>query len=568
MITIVSTQYRLIQSDGNGGFAYTFKARYSPSGRMSSKSMTANNLVGNLRFGYDRKSFTHQPRTIHDPTEGTMECYWDANGNLSQIIGCKSNKARLHDWDEENRLRFVLGEKYAGYYGYDAKGERVYKLTGTSGIEQVNAGYSYSNAVFDDIVLYPNPYIVITPKGYTKHYYAGAERIATVLGGGGFEDQKYPVVSLDKQHDNDIINAFNLNYKNYDPFNHEKRLSDPLPTATTDGNTLPELDYQCNAIVLEHLDILSKQDILLGIITKNCTEHSDEKEIFYFHGDHLGSASWITETNGKPIQYIHYAPYGEIIDNQQLTNYDERYKFTGKKRDAESGYDYFGARYYASPFSFWLSVDPLADKYPAITPYAYCTWNPMKNKDPNGKWVESLWDVANVAMGAVSFNSNVQKGNIGGAIVDGVGILIDVSAAALPLVPAGAGSAIKAYRAADNSGDVGKVANKIRQAVMRGIQSEKRVLKDMGLTKNTSKIASKTNSGKPINVIPDAIQDGVMYEVKDTKAVYNTSQIQGEYNAAKEAGYDFKIVTGEKTHVSLKIPSDVEIIRRSDLGPQ
>ncbi len=389
-----------------------------------------------------------------------------------------------------------------------------------------------------------------------------------MLGGGGFENQKYPVVSLDTQHDNDIINAFNLNYKNYDPFNHEKRLSDPLPTATTDGNTLPELDYQCNAIVLEHLDILSKQDILLGIITKNCTEHSDEKEIFYFHGDHLGSASWITETNGKPIQYIHYAPYGEFIDNQRTIDYDERYKFTGKERDSESGYDYFGARYYASPFSFWLSVDPLADKYPAISPYAYCTWNPMKNKDPNGKWVESLWDVANVAMGAVSFNSNVQKGNIGGAIVDGVGILIDVSAAALPLVPAGAGSAIKAYRAADNSGDVGKVANKIRQAVMRGIQSEKRVLKDMGLTKNTSKIASKTNSGKPINVIPDAIQDGVMYEVKDTKAVYNTSQIQGEYRAAKNAGYDFKIVTGEKTHVSSNIPSDVEIIRRSDLGPQ
>lgn len=59
-----------------------------------------------------------------------------------------------------------------------------------------------------------------------------------------------------------------------------------------------------------------------------------------------------------------------------------------------------------------------------------------------------------------------------------------------------------------------------------------------------------------------------MYEVKDTKAVYNTSQIQGEYRAAKNAGYDFKIVTGEKTHVSSNIPSDVEIIRRSDLGPQ
>ena len=37
------------------------------------------------------------------------------------------------------------------------------------------------------------------------------------------------------------------------------------------------------------------------------------------------------------IQYIHYAPYGELIENQQATQYDERYKFTGKERDAEIG---------------------------------------------------------------------------------------------------------------------------------------------------------------------------------------------------------------------------------------
>ena len=208
--------------------------------------------------------------------------------------------------------------------------------------------------------------------------------------GGGFEDIKYSVVSLDKQHDNDIINAFNLNYKHYDPFNHEKRLSDPLPTATIDGNTLPKIDYQCNSIVLEHLDILSKQDMLLGIIQKNSKENFAENDVYYYHGDHLGSASWITETNGKPIQYIHYAPYGEFIDNQRTIDYDERYKFTGKERDAESGYDYFGARYYASPFSFWLSVDPLADKYPAISPYAYCTWNPIKFIDPDGNFPWSI----------------------------------------------------------------------------------------------------------------------------------------------------------------------------------
>lgn len=32
----------------------------------------------------------------------------------------------------------------------------------------------------------------------------------------------------------------------------------------------------------------------------------------------------------------------------------------------------------------WLSVDPMADKYPSISPYNYCMWNPIKLVDPNG----------------------------------------------------------------------------------------------------------------------------------------------------------------------------------------
>lgn len=81
--------------------------------------------------------------------------------NLAQIIGCKQNSGRLHEWDEENRLRFVLGEKFTGYYGYDANGERVYKLTGQSILGQVNSGSTKAQAIFDDVVLYPNPYMVV-----------------------------------------------------------------------------------------------------------------------------------------------------------------------------------------------------------------------------------------------------------------------------------------------------------------------------------------------------------------------------------------------------------------------
>ena len=65
--------------------------------------------------------------------------------------------------------------------------------------------------------------------------------------------------------------------------------------------------------------------------------------------------------------------------------------FTGKERDRETGFSYFGARYYDSDLSgLFLSVDPMADKYPSISPYAYCAWNPVKLVDPDGR----EWDPA------------------------------------------------------------------------------------------------------------------------------------------------------------------------------
>ena len=61
--------------------------------------------------------------------------------------------------------------------------------------------------------------------------------------------------------------------------------------------------------------------------------------------------------------------------------------FTGKERDSETGFSYFGARYYDSDIlTGWLSVDPMADKYPSLSPYAYCANNPVKLVDPDGEF--------------------------------------------------------------------------------------------------------------------------------------------------------------------------------------
>ena len=273
------------------------------------------------------------------------------------------------------------------YIGYNADGERVYKLTGQSILGQVNSGSTKAQAIFDDAVLYPNPYVVVTSKGYTKHYYAGTERIATVIGTGGFDDMVTTIDKLSSPHDQDIVKTFYSYYQNYDPFFYQKIVSQPEKTEDISGKTSPDLDYQCKPTELVMVDILNPQDILLKSISVYEQSNGPEKDVYFYHGDHLGSANWITDYTGAPIQYIHYAPYGELIANQQMIGYDERYKFTGKERDTETGYDYFGARFYDHRKGFWNSVDPLADKYPNVTPYLYCNGNPIMLVDPTGEWI-------------------------------------------------------------------------------------------------------------------------------------------------------------------------------------
>ena len=74
---------------------------------------------------------------------------------------------------------------------------------------------------------------------------------------------------------------------------------------------------------------------------------------------------------------------------QPIMNYESCimhfYTFSAKEKDSETGLSYFGSRYYSSDLSVWLSVDPMASKYPSLSPYVYCANNPVKVVDPNGE---------------------------------------------------------------------------------------------------------------------------------------------------------------------------------------
>jgi RHS repeat-associated protein len=105
----------------------------------------------------------------------------------------------------------------------------------------------------------------------------------------------------------------------------------------------------------------------------------------FHHPDHLGSSSWITDNTGRPIQHLHYLPFGEDWVDQRNSSWNTPYTFSGKEKDLETGYGYFGARYYDSGLSIWLSVDPMSDKYPSMSPYNYCANNPVILVDPDGR---------------------------------------------------------------------------------------------------------------------------------------------------------------------------------------
>lgn len=93
--------------------------------------------------------------------------------------------------------------------------------------------------------------------------------------------------------------------------------------------------------------------------------------------------------------------WGYPLENRSYNFLSVRYNFTGKERDAETSYDYFGARYYDSRIGRWGQVELLLSKYLNITPYSYSINNPIINIDPNGKdpyrkYLASLSDVQNI----------------------------------------------------------------------------------------------------------------------------------------------------------------------------
>ena len=117
----------------------------------------------------------------------------------------------------------------------------------------------------------------------------------------------------------------------------------------------------------------------------NGTGNVAEAFRYFFHPDHLGSTSYVTDASGEVYQHLEYFAFGETFVDEHSNTNRTPYLFNGKELDEETGLYYYGARYYDPKTSVWENVDPFADKYPTLSPFAYVGNNPVAFIDPDGK---------------------------------------------------------------------------------------------------------------------------------------------------------------------------------------
>ena len=288
-------------------------------------------------------------------------------------------------WDEENRLLAVDDNGFVSNYWYDADGERTVKTSGESDQVYVNGVFSGGSTNTAKFSLYVSPYLVANQGGrYTKHIYAGSQRIVSKIGdfasyGSDPRRIEYAGANTDglsvdyKAKYTAQQQVIKDNYKFFDvPYN-----------GTDNDNYADGEGFCCNDGTQGAL--LEANKARSRAIAKSFKDPDNYENLqFFYHPDHLGSSSFITNLEGEVVQHIEYVPFGEVFIEERNSVWNTPYLFNAKEFDEETGMYYYGARYYEPRLSLWMSTDPMEEKYPDFSSYVYCMGNPVKLIDPQG----------------------------------------------------------------------------------------------------------------------------------------------------------------------------------------
>lgn len=116
----------------------------------------------------------------------------------------------------------------------------------------------------------------------------------------------------------------------------------------------------------------------------------------YYHNDHLGSASIVTNEGGDVVEETTYDPWGEVKSGGTKN----KYQYTGQEKDDETGLNYYNARYYDPHTKRFIQPDEIIQNIydpQTLNRYAYVRNNPLKNTDPTGHIFDTILDIGFVA---------------------------------------------------------------------------------------------------------------------------------------------------------------------------
>lgn len=191
----------------------------------------------------------------------------------------------------------------------------------------------------------------------------------------------------------------------------------------------------------------------------------------FFLTDHLGSVRAVIDGGGNVDERNDYFPFGQRWNAGVLS--ENRYRYNGKEEQEFVNMPYvdYGARMYDPQLGRWFNADPLAEKYHAVSPYAYCDSNPVVRIDPDGEIWDTIWDVLNLVYDVGAAGYNHIKGDHETAKSHWIDAGTDLVATLVPFVPAGATKVLKtadkvadAVKTADKVGDAVKAADKVGDA--------------------------------------------------------------------------------------------------------
>jgi RHS repeat-associated protein len=362
--------------------------QYSPNGRiLEKKHITTNNnanppfllpsTTGFTNYEYNNNKVLENDDFLSNfAVDRVYNNYeYDANGNMTKTTKYSlplmqpSFPAILSSrnlyWNDSDQLQAMADYSNSAYYFYNYTGERTWKVVGPK-ITQTMSGTTIKYNKFNQSTYYLFPQVSVTNSNYTKHIFAGEERICSKIGNGQTNTIPAPTPPTQAEITAKRDNQINLMKKVY-----------PNMCIRTTPISCAILN---NANIMEYNLLKSS----MNKITTPTTVYED-KQYFYL-SDHLGSSSWITDKDGNALQHLSYLPFGEVFANQKASgsNFDAEFKFLGKELDAETGYTKTDNRYYWANAGIFLSVDPLCDERPWITPFNYAQNNPIGRSDKSG----------------------------------------------------------------------------------------------------------------------------------------------------------------------------------------